>query len=55
MGGMLLHTAGSSDLLESQLLALRLLALWLVVLVCAVIDGPCQWPENDYEVIQQSL
>ena len=31
---------GSSDPPESRLLALRLLALGLVVLVCAVTDGP---------------
>ena len=44
----------SSDPPESRLLALRLLALGLVVLVCVVIDGPRQWPENDHEVIRQS-
>ena len=32
--------SGSSDPPESRLLALRLLALGLVVLVCAVTDGP---------------
>ena len=40
--------------LESLLLALRLLALGLVVHVCTIIDGPRQWPENDYKVIRQS-
>ena len=33
----------------------RLLALGLVVLVCVIIDGPHQWPENDHKVIRQSL